>query len=575
MGTNNIDYSTNTQPEKLLGLQDTLGYPAGTNSIWDLEKSGCILVINSNTTEEHNVVAVPIKQAVKQGSHLIVIDPREVELTRYATLWLRPRPGSELMLLGGLMRAIVDEVAEDTDYLREQVENIDLPKRALARYFDLERTAEVTGVSKELIRDAASLFAKTNPAAIVYALDTIASEQTLDMTHAIVNLALITGNIGKEGGGVYPLLHGANAQGAWDVGSLPSLLPGYRRVSDDVLRYALEQVWDTALPQDEGIGVRDISNAVSDGQVKTMLVFGEDSLPSDKIFERLDFLVVHANFLDGVAQQADVVLPASTFAETTGTYTNLERRIQAVSPALESHEGYDRTAMSVICDLARLMNEKGFNFNSPENVFEEITRVIPTYTGCTYASLVGKMQLQPTIAPGHPIPQQFYPTTSGLSGTGPQWPLLDGFGTPVLYSDGFPYGKAKLIELTQPTSVGLSNPEFPMLLAWGRVLHQPGRELSIERNGVNRIKREEIVDIHPEDADLLGLSSGDNVSLTTFDGEVINGVVTLTEDLHRGLISLTTLFGDLATQLQTSKEHNAMAKVPTLPLRPVRVDKLI
>ena len=222
------------------------------------------------------------------------------------------------------------------------------------------------------------------------------------------------------------------------------------------------------------------------------------------------------------------------------------------------------------------MNEKGFKFNSPENVFEEITRVVPTYTGCRYESLVGNTQLQPAMAPGHPIPQQFYPTTSGLSSSGPQWPLLEGFGTPVLYSDGFPYDKAKLVhELANSLdTVGISS-EFPMLLAWGRVLHQPERELSITRNGVNRINREEVVDIHPEDADLLGLNSGDNVSLTTFDGEVISGIVTLTEGLHRGLISLTTLFGDLATQLQTSKEHNAMAKVPTLPLRPVRVDKLV
>ena len=218
MATNNVDHSSNLKPELARPLQDALGFQAATNPVWDLDNAGCILTVNTNVTEEHNVAAVPVKRAVQNGAKLVVIDPREVELTRYATVWVRPRPGTEATLLGGMLRVISDEVLEDQEFIRERCENLDGLKNSLGR-FDISRVEAVTGVPQEDIRIAARTFAGNGPAAILYALDTVPASEREACVNAILDLALITGNVGRPHSGIYPLRRpGTNDQGSWDVG---------------------------------------------------------------------------------------------------------------------------------------------------------------------------------------------------------------------------------------------------------------------------------------------------------------------------------------------------------------------
>ena len=566
----------------LLVIVYTLGYAAGTNPIWDLERSGCILVVSANLTEEHNVVGVPIKRAVKAGSKLIVIDQREVELTRHATLWLRPRPGTELMLLGGMLRVIEDEVLEDKAFVLEHCENLAAFKSSLARDFDLERVVRVTGIAREQIQEAARLYAQADPAAIVYALDTVPPQHVEPVAHAIADLALLTGNLGKRGGGVYPLRQGANEQGAWDVGCLPSLLPGYRNVHNAAAREQIAQLWQAPVPAEAGVGVLELAGAVRQGRVKTLLVMGDEpSLPLD-VARQLEFLVVHATFLSEAASEAHVVLPASTFAEQVGTSTNLERRIQPLRAALEPTRSDAMPGWWVLSQVARAMGALGFDYGAPEQVLEEIGRAVPVYKGISYRRLMGQGNLQYATFPGFPIPQQFYPTSDGAIGAGMQWPLTEEGETAALYARGFPRGKGRFVPLAPLEPPAWITPEFPLLFALGRVLHQPERQPEVQRSpagghlrrgGLNQVRREELLQVHPDDARVLDLAEGDHVTVVTAEGPQLQALVRITEQTLPGMVAATTLFGELAVRLQVSEAANPMAHVPTLPLRPARLER--
>jgi len=274
MGTNNVDISSNIRPELVRPLGDMLGHQAGTNPIWDLEDSSSFLVVSSNMTEEQNVAAVPIKKAVKGGASLVVIDPRETELTRYATMWLRPVPGSETALIGGMLRVIVDESLDDHSFLADRCEGVDELKNSLWT-IDLIRVSEVTGIPQEQVQAAARLIAGSSPCAFLYGLETLAPERRDACVRALVNLALVTGNVGKASAGLYPLYPGANEQGSKDVGCVPDYLPGYRPVSDDAARRFFQKAWDADLPSGEGLALKEIADGVRRGRIKALQIIGD------------------------------------------------------------------------------------------------------------------------------------------------------------------------------------------------------------------------------------------------------------------------------------------------------------
>ncbi|MCI0864615.1 MAG: molybdopterin-dependent oxidoreductase, partial [Chloroflexi bacterium] len=330
MKSNNVDQTSNTQPELTAGLEQSLGYAGATNPIWDLEQSGCIIVFSSNVTEEHNVVGVPIKRAARKDAKLVVIDSREVELTRYAHVWLRPVPGTELLLLGGLLKSVIDQGFQKDDWLAENCESPATLQYALSA-LDLEEISKITQVDAADIAEAARLYGEADTGALVYALDNIQPGLARDCVLSLVNLALVTGNLGKPGAGIYPMRPGANEQGAWDVGCVPDRLPGYRWVSNPDDRKALEALWDSSIPEIPGLGLAQIIEGARNGRVKSLFLIGDSpNFSNGKLgdalaaLDNLEFLVVCDSFLSDAAQRADVVLPRSTFAEKDGTFTNLE-----------------------------------------------------------------------------------------------------------------------------------------------------------------------------------------------------------------------------------------------------------
>ena len=582
MGTNNVDHSSNLKPEMVEPLGEALGYQAATNPVWDLEDAQCILAIGTNTTEEHNVVAIPVKRAVKKGAKLIVIDPREVELTRSATMWIRPRPGTDAVLLGGMLRVIVDEVLGDEDFLRDRCENLDALKHSLW-HFDLNKVEEITGVSQDEIRLAARTFAQNGPGAILYALDTVPESQRVDCVNALLDLALLTGNVGRPNGGLFPLRPGTNDQGSWDVGCVPHLLPGYSAVEDQSARAAVQQAWGVEPPSSKGMGINEVFQAVSAGRIKAMMVVGDSPNFSNgelgdvlEAAQGLEFLVVQDTFLAGLAQVADVVLPSVTFAEKEGTFTNLERRVQPLRKVLEVQNTEARPDWWIVCEIAKAMNAQGFDFHCPAQVLDEISSLVPTYAGITYQRLLSKKGvLQPLTLPNFPLPSQLLPATGGQN-AGIQWPCTtpDDEGSPVLYAEGFPNGKARFIPLEMREAPAMTTADFPLLFLPGRVLQQPHRELEILVVGQkNYIQRDELLELHPADAADLGIQEGDWVEVIS-PRERIRAKAGLTDSAFRGAVYATFLFGDLVTRLENSEDPDPMSSVPGLSVTPVRLAKL-
>ena len=575
MRSNNIDQTSNIDPELVLGLEASLGFAAGTNSIWDLEKSGCILAFNTNVTEEQNVVAVPIKRAARKNTKLIVIDSREVELTRYAHLWLRPVPGTELTLLAGVLRSIVDQGLENEAWLEENCESPATLRYALnAR--DMEYIAETTHVSADDITAAARLFAQAESSSVVYGLDNVQPEMKSDCVLSLVNMALLTGNLGKPGAGLYPMRHGANEQGSWDVGCLPDRLPGYRRVSDASARETLESVWGASLPDSAGFGLHRIVEAAGDGELKAAIVVGDspnfvngrlgDAVSS---LSQLELLVVHDTFLSSLAQAADVVLPRVTFAEKDGTWTNLERRVQRISPAQVKDDG-SKPEGWVLTRLAERLNPEVFPAMTPAETMDEIARVTPIYAGISHrrldseGSLVLRTQLE--------SPQPTQVLYAGRQHRGLQWPCTapEHGGTPTLYASGF--GEAKAVPMTPalyaapPELPG----EYPMWFAPGRVLLQQHREMEVVRGKRNRIKREEWVEVNPVDASELAVAEGDKVAVETENG-LLPGVARFNPQMPKGVIASTGLFGQLAIDMQASEEFDPAGMLEGLAVRPARL----
>lgn len=550
MGTNNVDLSSNLRPELTAPLGEMLGHQAATNPIWELERSKGFLVVSSNMTEEQNVVALPIKKAARAGAALIVIDQRETELTRYASLWLRPRPGSETALVGGMLRVIVDESLADAQFVGDRTSGADALRAAVAA-FDLAKVEAATGIPQAKIQDAARRFAKAKPAAILYALETLPAAMRGDCVRALVNLALATGNVGKPSAGLYPLFTGTNEQGGRDVGCLPDYLPGYRRVEDPAARAEVAKAWSAEVPSAKGIGLREMAMAIGDGRVSALHIVGDSANFSNgqlpgfmESLAKLDLLVVQDSFLTEVGRAAHVVLPTFTFAEKDGTYTNMERRVQLLRPAI-GPKGEEEASWRVIYRIARRMEAEGFDHEDTVNIFEELNDLVPGYGGLSYAR---------------------------LQKGGVQWPCPspDSSGTPVLHAVADRKFAFAPVKPEEPPAH--SDAEYPLVLARGRVLLDPDGEMEVVDAGRrNVVRRDEVIEMHPDDARRMGVSDGDWLEVIG-RGERFKGVARLTGP-QRGMVAATALFGQLATQLDASRTADPMMDVPGLPLTAVRVEK--
>lgn len=538
----------------MAGLATTFGSGAMTNSIADLGQAACILAIGTNTTEAHPVIALQLKQMARRGGKLIVANPHWIELCRHATMWLRQRPGSDVALIGGMMRVIVDEGLADSNFIQERCENFDALRESLAA-FSLERVSQITGLPQEQIREAARLYATSSSAAIVYAMGITQSSHGTDNVQALADLAMLTGNIGKPGSGVNPLRGHNNVQGSCDMGCLPNVFTGYQSVADGGIRERFEAAWGVSLNPKPGLTLGEIFDAAHDGTVKAIYLVGENPVITDpnaahieEALKRLEFLVVQDIFLSETARLAHVVLPAASFAEKEGTFTNTERRVQRVRQAI-SPVGNSRPDWWITVQLAMRLGAQGFSYEHPAEIMDEIARLTASYGGMAYHRLENGGLQWPCPSPNHP-------------------------GTSILHREAFTRGKGHFVPVEYRGSLEQPDEEYPLILNTGRMLyHFHSSTLTRRVKGLRELHSEERVEINPQDAVSLGIADGDLVKVTSRRGAVTVRAK-VAEGTPPGSLFMTFHFPDTVTNLLTQPGRDPVSKIPELKFCAVRVAKV-
>ena len=540
----------------MAGLATSLGSGAMTNSIDEISGAATIFAIGTNTTQAHPVLALQAKKAARNGAKLIVANPKEIDLCRHAALHLQHRPGTDVALVMGMIKVIIDEGLADTDFINSRCENYDEFAASLAE-FDLASVEKITGVSTELISDAAKIYATNGPSSILYCMGITQHSHGTDNVWSLSNLALITGNIGKASVGVNPLRGQNNVQGSCDMGALPDVYPGYQKVGKPESKEKFEAAWGVELSDNEGLTHAEIFDDIHDGKITSLLLVGENPYLSEananhaiESMNRLDFLVVQDIFLTETAEIADVVLPAASFAEKNGTFSNTERRIQRVRKAIDS-PGEAKADWKIVAEIANKMGAKGFDYSSEEEIMAEITSLTPSYGGITYERLErGGIQW--------PCPTQDHP------------------GTPTLHTEKFatPSGKAKLMPLSFTDSAELPDDEYPLLLTTDRSLfHYHTGSMTRRVAGLDQLDSEEFLKINPKDAADLGLDDAEMVHVTSRRGQT-QVKTKLTKICPPGLVSLTFHFAESPTNVLTSPALDPVAKIPETKVCAVRVEKV-
>ncbi len=555
LGSNNIDHCARLcHAPTVAGLARTFGSGAMTNSIEDIAEANCIFVIGSNTTEAHPVIGMVVKQTVRCGARLIVADPREIELARFADIWLRHNPGSDVALLMGMIKVIVDENLQDIGFISERCENTEAFIESLKPY-DIDFVEKTTGVPREQIIAAARMYAVGNPSSILYTLGITEHSHGTDNVMAIADLAMITGNIGKPGSGVNPLRGQNNVQGACDMGALPNVYPGYQSSTSPETKKKFEAAWGGRLSIEKGLTTPEMFDGALNGTFKALYIIGENSVLSQpnsrhviEALSSLDFLVVQDIFLTETAQLADVVLPAASFAEKDGTFTNTERRVQMVRKAVEPVRG-SLPDWKITCEIAKHMCGKGFDYKHPSEIMNEIASLTPSYGGISFERL----------------------ERGGL-----QWPCTssDHPGTPVLHTKQFTRGRGKLIPIAYRPSEELPDDEYPLLLTTGRRLfHYHTGTMTRKTDGLNHFMSRERVQINPCDAMNLGLKPDDEIRVISRRGEVKAGIE-ITEVVPQGVVYMTFHFAETPTNMITSCAVDPITQTPEYKVCAVRIEKI-
>ncbi len=525
-----------------------------TNSINEIENSEVLLVAGSNTTEAHPQVARRIYDAVDRGAKLIVIDPRRTKLASRAHIHLDIRPGTDIALLNGMMRAILDDNLADDLFVEMRTENFYALRDMLYR-LDLAEVAAVTGVDQRLWQQAARLYARARKSVICYCLGVTQHICGTNNVQAYANLAMLTGKVEKEHCGVDPLRGQNNVQGACDMGALPGVFPGYQPVSDPKARAKFEQAWGVRLPAKPGRTLLDMTHGGGNGPVRGMFIVGENPLLSDptmdkvrETMENLDILVVADIFLSETAQLADVVLPAASFAEKTGTFTNSERRVQmvraAIPPLAES-----RTDAEIVIALA---NRLGYSmhYQSTAEIMEEIALLTPIYGGIYHDRLEESWGLQ--------------------------WPCFDRAhpGTPFLHKYMFTRGKGHFVPADHQRPAESVDEDYPLLLMTGRIYHHYHTGTMTRKSAaLNRECNEAVLEINPADARALAVRNGERVRLASRRG-AIELKAGITERVAPGMLYTTFHFAEAPINRLTVADRDPGSQCPEYKVCAAKVEKL-
>ncbi len=553
VGTNNIDCCARVcHSPTAIGMQRTFGTGAATNSIKDLKLTDCILVIGANPTDGHPVTGAKLKQVAMSGRTSIVIDPRRTELAKYATYHLQLRPGTNMAILNMMLYYIISEGMEDKDFIERRTEGYeDFKQEILAQ--DMDELERICGVDKKLVRDAAIAYASAPNAMEFHGLGVTEHSQGTFTIMLITSLAMITGNVGRPGVGVNPLRGQNNVQGSADMGCQPYQGAGYFDVSDPVYHKKYEDFYNAKLPNYAGYKIPEMYDAAINGKLKALWVIGEDMAQTDpntqhvlKALGELELLVVQELFMTETAKLATVLLPASSFLEKSGTFTNGERRIQRVNAAVAPIEG-TKSDGQILVDMMNLMGYPQPDYD-PEWVLEEVARIVPFFEGVKW---------------------------SELGNNGKQWPVnKEGKGTDILHTESFKRGKGKFVHNKYRKSEELvqNEKDYPYIITTNRELEHYNCGAMTRRTNNVLILTDDVLLINPEDAAKHLIQEGDMVCVESPRGKV-DIKAKITDEVRPGILSSTFHFPDIMLNNITSSVSDSEALCPEYKVVSCRIRK--
>jgi formate dehydrogenase alpha subunit len=536
------------------GLVAAFGSGAMTNSVPEFSQdTACFLIVGSNTSEAHPLVASHAMEAKERGAKIVVIDPREIQMGRLADIYLCPRPGTDVAFINGMMNVIISEGLEDREFIQERTEGYE-SLSALIEAYTPERVEEISGIPADGLREAARMYAQHQPAAILYAMGITQHTTGTDNVKSCANLAMLTGNVGIPGAGVNPLRGQNNVQGACDLGGLPNVYPGYQVVTDPAIQDKFERAWEVEhLSNQVGLTVTAMIEEACAGSIKALFVMGENPMLSDpdinhvrQCLTDLPFLAVQDIFLTETAELADVVLPATSYAEKDGTFTGTDRRIQRVRKAIEP-VGESRPDWEILCQLAQRMEAKGFGFESPAEVMDEIAALTPIYGGVSYKRLEEEGSLQ------WPVPTEEHP------------------GTPYLHKGKFSRGLGRFHAIEFQEAAELPDDEYPFTLTTGRMMFHWHTGTMTRRS--ERLEQEAprpYVELHPDDAAHIGLNGARRVRVASRRG-AIELDVRITSRIRPGVVFIPFHYAEAAANELTHAALDPIAKIPEFKVCAVKI----
>ena len=557
-GHNNVDHCTRLcHASSVAALMENVGSGAVTATFNEIENADVAIVIGANPIENHPVAATYFKQFSKRGGKLIVMDPRGVGLRRHASHMLQFRPGADVSMLNAIMHVIVEEGLYDQQYIDAYTENWEAEKAHLAG-FTTEKMSEICGIAPEMLRDVARTFAGAKAAMIFWGMGISQHIHGTDNSRCLISLALMTGQVGRPGSGLHPLRGQNNVQGASDAGLVPMFLPDYQSVMDDGVRSAFTEVWGSAdFSNEKGLTVTEILDAVHAGDIKSMYIFGENPAMSDPDVEhardalaKLDHLVVQDIFLTETANYADVILPASAFAEKSGTVTNTNRQVQMGRPAV-SPPGDAKEDWWIEVELAKRLG-LGWDYSGPADVFAEMKLNMGSLNNITWDRLASEnVVTYPSLSPTDP-------------------------GQAIVFGDGFPRaeGRAKFTPANVIAPDESPDAEYPMILTTGRQLeHWHTGSMTRRASVLDAMEPEANCSLHPSTLRQLGVEPGGMLRLTTRRG-TIDVMARSDRAVAPDMVFLPFAYVEAAANVLTNPAVDPFGKIPEFKFSAVRVEKV-
>lgn len=553
-GTNNVDHCTRLcHASSVAALLESIGSGAVTTTYGDVENADVALLAGTNTTANHPVAATFFKQAAKQGTKLIVVDPRREAIADHADYFCRIKPGTDVAFYNAIMNVIIEEGLVDEEFVAERTENFEALSDTVAGYSP-EMASKICGVESETIREVAKVFGQADNAILFWGMGISQHVYGTNNARCLISLALLTGNVGKPGAGLHPLRGQNNVQGASDSGLIPMVYPDYQPVEDPEIRAKFESAWGKSLSPTPGLTVVEITRAALAGDIRGMYIMGENPFLSDpninkvrKALSNLDFLVVQDIFLTETAEFADVILPASSYLEKEGTYTNTDRRVQLGRPVLDP-PGEARLDWQIVQEISTRIGYP-MQYENTAEIFEEMAGLTSSYATLRHENLGPFGKLWP-----NPDPENEE-------------------GPTVLFGDAFPTenGRAKLVPAEWTAAPELPDEDYPFVLNTGRLLeHWHTGGMTRRASKLDALAPEAFAAMHPDDAAAIGITEGDRVTIESRRGK-IHLAVKLTTRESRGGVFVPFHFREAAANLLTIDEIDPDGKIPGFKFCAVRV----